>query len=75
MNAPVPVDVRACMPPGEAERLERALAEHGTIKKAIDWLLSQEPPRRPTDSITQDEFSHDIIVAYGDGLYLVYDST
>ena len=47
---------------------------HSTAE-ALDWLRQQDPPLTMQDSVTQDEFSHDILVSYRDQLYLVYDST
>jgi len=39
------------------------------------WCRAQEPARRLAEIVTQDEYTHDVIVA-GDGQpYLVFDTT
>ena len=38
-------------------------------------LAGHTPPLGLAGMVTQDEFSHDILVAYPGGLWLVYDST
>jgi hypothetical protein len=57
------------------ERLAPLLASQRSIKIALDWLLAQRPPLTPSEIVAQDEYSHDVLVAYPGGLYLVYDST
>jgi len=51
------------------------VGEHRSIKHAVDWLVAHKPPLAPVGMVTQDEFSHDILVAYPGGLWLVYDTT
>jgi hypothetical protein len=59
----------------EFETISRAVADHSTIKRALEWLMSHSPPLVPIDAVAQDEFSHDIVVPLSESLYLVYDST
>lgn len=33
------------------------------------------PPRRPEDVVTQDEYTHDVIMLFEDCIYTVYDVT
>ena len=51
------------------------LASHRSIKHAVDWWVGQTPPLAPAGLVTQDEYSHDILVAGPGGLWLVYDAT
>jgi hypothetical protein len=74
METPFPVENRACLPIAAFDRLASVLAGQRSIKQALDWLLSHQPPIAPADIVTQDEFSHDILVPYI-GSWLVYDST
>lgn len=71
----VPIENRANLPPDAFDRLAAALASQRSVKHAVDWLASHRPPIAPEDLVTQDEYSHDLIVAYPGGLYLSYDST
>jgi hypothetical protein len=64
-------------PLGERELAEvaAAIAGHWTLKTVLDWCLAQTPPILNADVVTQDEFTHDLIVPLPSGTYLVYDST
>jgi hypothetical protein len=49
------------------------------LKAVMNWALSHPPgtfiPAVVAEVIVQDEFTHDVIVPWRDGLVLVYDST
>src|SRR5262245_23918817 len=70
-----PIENRANLSPEDFAPIAEAVAEHRSIKHAVDWLVGHRPPLVPDGMVTQDEFSHDILVAYPGGLWLVYDST
>jgi hypothetical protein len=71
----VPVENRARLDDERFATLAAVLRYQPSIKHALDWLLTHQPPLAPSDMITQDEYSHDILVTYPDGLYLAYDCT
>ncbi len=75
MERSFPIENRAHLPAAEFDPLASALARQSSIKIALDWLSDHRPPRTVADMVTQDEFSHDIIVDYLRGLSLVYDVT
>jgi hypothetical protein len=75
MEAAVPIENRANLGEADFGRIAEAVAGHRSIRHAIAWFARQVPPLVPADMVTQDEFSHDILVAYPGGLWLVYDST
>jgi hypothetical protein len=75
VETPAPIENRANLSTAQFERLTQAFLQHRSIKHAIDWLQSHRPPLTVSDMITQDEFSHDILVNYPGGLCLVYDVT
>jgi hypothetical protein len=70
-----PIENRANLAAEDFAQLAESLAEHRSIKHAVDWWARHDPPLAPADMVTQDEFSHDILVAYPGGLWLAYDST
>lgn len=70
-----PIENRAGLAPGDFARLASAAASQGSIKHALEWLLGHSPPLTPTGMVTQDEFSHDILVAYPGELWLAYSTT
>ena len=59
--------------------IEATLSPQENLKDVVNWALSQ--PRGTfisavvADVIVQDEFTHDVIVPWRDGLVLVYDTT
>jgi len=72
----VRVENRAQLEPGEFARQEANLTAQRSVRHVLDWLSCHVPPLRMEDMVTQDEFSHDILlVPYEQELYLVYDST
>jgi hypothetical protein len=75
MQTGFPIENRAGLTPDEFAPLTTAVAGHRSIKHAIDWLAGHSPPLAPADMLTQDEFSHDVLVPYAGGLWLVYDVT
>ncbi len=56
-------------------RLEPSLREQRTLGDVLAWARSQHPPRTVTEIVTQDEYTHDVVIAYDEGLYLVFDTT
>jgi len=71
----VTVENRARLTVDELSRIAGVLVHQRSVKYAVDWLAKHDPPIVPTGMVTQDEFSHDILVPYMRGLWLVYDST
>jgi hypothetical protein len=71
----IPVENRTGLAADDLSRITGALAQQLSIKHAVDWLTAHDPPIVPTGMVTQDEFSHDILVPYAGGLWLVYDTT
>lgn len=72
---PISIEIHGPFAPDEFARVSLELATHRSIKHALDWLVGHQPPLSVTDMVTQDEFSHDILVKYLGDLWLVYDST
>ena len=55
------------------------LPEHENLQQVMQWALADRIdnfiPGVVSQVIVQDEFSHDVIVPWRDGLVLVYDTT
>ena len=62
----------------EFAELENDLAKHKTLGRVLAWVSSKSKrdflPQIVAEVITQDEFTHDVIVPYKN-LFLVYDTT
>lgn len=58
--------------------IKQELAKHKTLGQVLTWASS--PPKKDflpqivAEVITQDEFTHDVVVPYKN-LFLVYDTT
>jgi hypothetical protein len=63
----------------EVSEIEDELARQLTLADVITWGSAQPAgkmsPRIITEVVVQDEFTHDIIVPWGDRLILVYGTT
>jgi hypothetical protein len=59
--------------------IEHELSRHQNLDDVMKWALAHPPGVfRPTvvaDVIVQDEFTHDVVIPWRDGLFLVYDTT
>ena len=56
-------------------QLEPVLREQRTLADVLAWARGNEPPRTVTEIVTQDEYTHDVVVGYDEGVYLVFDTT
>ena len=54
------VDLRASHPD-----LAGRIAEFRTLEHVLDWLKADSHPLRLLDMVTQDEYSHDLLVPVG----------
>jgi hypothetical protein len=69
----------ASLPSDQFTQLERELGGHRSLSDILSWSQRQQPgtlaPQIITDVVVQDEFTHDVIVPWGESLVLVYDTT
>jgi hypothetical protein len=75
VESTAPVENRANCAEGAFTALADALRTHRSIKDALDWLTAQDPPRTINDLETLDEFSHDALAQFADGLWLSWSVT
>lgn len=45
-----------------------------TLAAVVRWGLAQSPPEMIADVVVQDEYSHDVVLPWGDR-WLVFDTT
>ena len=69
----------ANLSPEQIARLEGELSGQENLNNVMNWALSHPKgifiPAVVANVIVQDEFTHDVIIPYRDGLVLVYDTT
>lgn len=69
----------ANLSPNTIAEIEAQLPDQQNLKDVMNWALSHPAgtfmPRVVADVIVQDEFTHDVVVPFREGLVLVYDTT
>jgi hypothetical protein len=55
--------------------IEAVVVHHKTLEDVVRWGLAMKPPRLVERVVVQDEYTHDVVVPWADGVYLVYDTT
>ena len=63
------------MAPEEVTAFQSQLKDQRTLGDVLAWLRGQQPPRSVTDILTQDEYTHDVVVEWADDRFLVFDAT
>lgn len=61
--------------PTTHRKLISILIKQPTLEHVTRWIYQQSPPLDIYDIITQDEFTHDVVIPMGKNLVLVYDCT
>ncbi len=55
-------------------RLTASVAANTSLERVLDWGRTQRPPVDIESILTQDEYTHDVLIPF-EGRYLVYDTT
>ena len=71
----VPVTAVGAIPEPELAQFQGQLAEQRTLGDVLAWLREQSPPRSVSDILTQDEYTHDVIVEWSGTRFLNFDAT
>jgi hypothetical protein len=70
----IPLIDYARLESGERDALASAIADQTTLELALDWARTLSPPRGVESVLTQDEYTHDVVIPAGTR-WLVYDIT
>jgi hypothetical protein len=70
----IPLIDYARLESGERDALASAIADQTTLEQALDWARTLTPPRGVESVLTQDEYTHDVVIPTGTR-WLVYDTT
>lgn len=65
----------APLPPDDLRALAARLDGLGTLERVLEWGATQHPPRPIADVVTQDEFTHDVLLPIEPPLWLAFDVT
>ena len=52
-----------------------ALRQQRTLADVLAWGRSLTPPRSPLEIVTQDEYTHDVVLELAADRFLVFDTT
>ena len=55
--------------------LEAAVPAHGTLMEIVAWGRQLHPPVFLQETIALDEYTHDVLLRWRDGLWLVYSAS
>lgn len=66
---------RTGLEPATREALAAALAPLSLLQDVVRWGFALSPPRDVVAVVVQDEFTHDVVLAWEGGRYLVFDTT
>jgi hypothetical protein len=72
---PIPLHDHADLPPAERTALETAIQGLQTLADVLAWAPKQIPPRSVAEIVTQDEYTHDVILEATWRAYLAFDTT
>jgi hypothetical protein len=65
----------ANLPPATLSAIEAVVSRHKTLEDVVRWGLALHPARLVERVVVQDEYTHDVVLRWEDGVYLVYDTT
>jgi hypothetical protein len=69
------LDGRGLLTPQQQALIEREVLPLGSLQEVLRWSFAQTPPAPGADVVVQDEFSHDVVMQWHQGQFLVFDTT
>ncbi|HKN68120.1 MAG TPA: hypothetical protein VJW73_17670 [Gemmatimonadaceae bacterium] len=71
----MPVTAVGGVPSEILSQLTSELAPLFTLADVLGWARRATPPRHVAEIVTQDEYTHDIVVPWDGSHHLVFDAT
>ena len=72
---PIPITNRAQLSEAQVAKLAAEVGGQATLHDILDWGFGHKPVRRVEEIVTQDEYTHDVVLPYRDHRFIVYDAT
>jgi hypothetical protein len=69
------MEARGLVPAEVAATIEAVVASHKTLEDVVRWGLVQRPARLVESVVVQDEYTHDVVMRWAAGVFLVYETT
>jgi hypothetical protein len=71
----VPVTAVGTIPTELVRRATNAFAARFTLADVLQWAREQTPQRAVSEIVTQDEYTHDVVLRFDGSHFLVFDAT
>ena len=71
----IPVTGVGSIPPELLARAADSFAARHTLADVLQWARDQQPPRQVSEIVTQDEYTHDVVLPFDGRHFLVFDAT
>jgi hypothetical protein len=71
----VPVAGVGTIPSELLPRLAEVFAARHTLADVLAWAREQKPSRQVSEIVTQDEYTHDVVLLFDGRHFLVFDAT
>ena len=71
----IPVHNQAMLDPARLAVLHAEMQPLRTLGDVLTWSRSATKSRQPTDIVTQDEYTHDVIFDLDGVVYAAFDTT
>jgi hypothetical protein len=71
----VPVSAVGEIAPAVVARAAEAFAHRHTLADVLAWAREQRPSVSVAEIVTQDEYTHDVVLPFDGGRFLVFDAT
>ena len=71
----IPVHDEAGLDSGRLAAIRAALQPLATLGDVLTWSRSATHSRQPSEIVTQDEYTHDVVFDLDGQVYLAFDTT
>jgi hypothetical protein len=71
----IPVHNEAGLDPARIETLYAEMQPLRTLGDVLAWSRGATRSRQPTDIVTQDEYTHDVVFELDGAVYVAFDTT
>jgi hypothetical protein len=69
------IEARGNVEVGALSSIEAMVSGQKTLEDVVRWGLAKKPPCMIDLVVVQDEYTHDVVLRWDEGVYLVYDTT
>lgn len=71
----IPITAVGHVPDSLRAEAAAELGARHTLADVLEWARRHRPPRVVSEIVTQDEYTHDVVLPFDGGHFLVFDAT